>query len=125
MKSPDSALHGPSVVVCGRKMTPQGLANRKARDRARRRALSRMIARYRSEFYALTTPGQRGSWGNAQGPARVIRDRHPRVWERLLAEELAKEDVVELHLGKRNPYRAGKGSPDDERAGYGQARGDG
>lgn len=84
----------------GRKMTPAGFANRQAADRARRRALGRLLAKYRSEANQLMPPGQRGSW-KMQGPAaRVIASRHPRVYRKLLAEERAKEQIVPLPRGR-------------------------
>lgn len=82
------------------KMTEAGKANRRAADRARRRALSRMLAAFRDEAHALVPPGQRGNWENNHRAARIIRDRHPNVWRRVLAEERSKEQIVPLPMGR-------------------------
>lgn len=102
-----------SVTMPGcRSMTTDGLANRRSADRARRRALSRMLAEFRAEAHELLPPGQRGRWGNnTHWVARLIRDRHPKVWKRVLAEERAKETFIALRRGRPShvAYRNGAG----------------
>lgn len=89
-----------TVSTDQRGRSPEGVSNVKARDRARRRALSRMLSLYPSEKYALVPKGQRGSWAGTHRAARIIRDRHPRVFARVLAEERAKESFVPLRRGR-------------------------
>lgn len=84
------------------RMTQAGWENRQARLRARQRARHRTAMVYEKEFRQAweAEKSDLSYYGARERAVRKTVERHPRTFRHVYAEELAKETLMELKIGR-------------------------
>jgi endogenous inhibitor of DNA gyrase (YacG/DUF329 family) len=96
--------------VTSDRFTEQGWKNRQARNRARQRARHRTGMHFYDEYLRAAEKARKAGQIPTSAKAtgyRYVSERHPRTYQRYYQEELAKETLIDLPMGKRPIYPCG------------------